>query len=62
MYVFGSGGVGGVGFEWVTRLVVGFTNSGGAWGNWQIHSNTLRIVSPNNSQTLSNTQHTKHTH
>ena len=32
MYVFGSGGVGGVGSEWVTGLGLGFTNSGGTWG------------------------------
>ena len=29
MYMFGSGGVGGVGGEWVTGLGLGFTNSGG---------------------------------
>ena len=32
MYVFGLGGLGGVGGEWVTG--VGFTNSGGTWGKW----------------------------
>ena len=32
MLVFGSGGVGGVGDEWVTGLGLGFTNSGGTWG------------------------------
>ena len=30
--MFGSGGVGGVGCEWVTGLGLGFTNSGGTWG------------------------------
>ena len=29
MYVFGSGGVGGVGGEWLTGLDLSFTNSGG---------------------------------
>ena len=29
--------------------------------NSKLHPNTLRIVSPNNSQTLSNPQHTKQT-
>ena len=30
------GGVGGVGGEWVTRLGLGFTNSGGTWGEWDM--------------------------
>ena len=30
------GGVGGVGDEWVTGLGLGFTNSGGTWGKWDI--------------------------
>ena len=30
------GGVGGVGGEWVTGLGLGFTNSGGTWGKWDI--------------------------
>ena len=38
MYVFGSGGVGGVGVSvwWVTGLGLGFTNSGGTWGKWDM--------------------------
>ena len=44
MYVFGSGrgarcwggGVRGVGGEWVTGLGLGFTNSGGTWGKWDM--------------------------
>ena len=36
MYVFGRGGVGGVGGEWVTGLCLGFTNSGGTWGKWDM--------------------------
>ena len=36
MYVFGSGGVGGVVDEWLTGLGLGFTNSGGKWGKWDI--------------------------
>ena len=36
MYVFGSGGVVGVGGEWVTGLGLGFTNSGGTWGKWDV--------------------------
>ena len=36
MYVFGSGGLGGFGDEWVTRLGLGFTNSGGTWGKWDM--------------------------
>ena len=36
MYVFGSGGVGGVGGEWVTGLGFGFTNSGGTWVKWDM--------------------------
>ena len=31
MYVFGSGGVGGVGSEWVRRLGLGYTNPGRTW-------------------------------
>ena len=30
------GGVGGVGGEWVTGLGLGFTNSGGTWGKWDM--------------------------
>ena len=30
------GGVGGVGGEWVTRLGLGFTSSGGTWGKWEV--------------------------
>ena len=30
------GGVGGVGGEWVTGLRLGFTNSGGTWGKWDM--------------------------
>ena len=30
------GGVGGVGGEWVTGLGLGFTNSGGTWGEWDM--------------------------
>ena len=30
------GGVGGVGGEWVTELGLGFTNSGGIWGKWDM--------------------------
>ena len=30
------GGVGGVGGEWVTRLGLGFTNSEGTWGKWDM--------------------------
>ena len=30
------GRVGGVGGEWVTGLVLGFTNSGGTWGKWDM--------------------------
>ena len=30
------GGVAGVGGEWVTGLGLGFTNSGGTWGNWDM--------------------------
>ena len=29
-------GVGGVGGEWVTGLGLGFTNSGGTWGKWDM--------------------------
>ena len=29
-------GAGGVGCEWVTGLGLGFTNSGGTWGKWDI--------------------------
>ena len=36
MYVFGLGGVGGVGGEWVTGLGVGFTNYRGTWGKWDM--------------------------
>ena len=36
MYVFGSGGVGGVAGECVTGLGLGFTNSGGTWGKWDM--------------------------
>ena len=36
MYVFGSGGVGGVGGEWVTGLGLGFINSVGTWGKWDM--------------------------
>ena len=31
MYVFGWGGVGGIGSEWVRGLGLGFTNPGGKW-------------------------------
>ena len=30
------GGVRGVGGEWVTGLGLGFTNSGGTWGKWDM--------------------------
>ena len=30
------GGVGGVVSEWVTGLGLGFTNSGGTWGKWDM--------------------------
>ena len=30
------GRVGGVWGEWVTGLVLGFTNSGGTWGKWDM--------------------------
>ena len=30
------GGVGGVGGEWVTGLGLGFNNSGGTWGKWDM--------------------------
>ena len=30
------GEVGGVGGEWVTGLGLGFTNSGGTWGKWDM--------------------------
>ena len=30
------GGVGDVGGEWVTGLGLGFTNSGGTWGEWDM--------------------------
>ena len=30
------GGVEGVGGEWVTGLGLGFTNSGGTWGKWDM--------------------------
>ena len=30
------GGVGGVGGEWVTGLGLGFTDSGGTWGKWDM--------------------------
>ena len=33
MYVFGSGEVGG---EWVIGLGLGFNNSGGRWGKWDM--------------------------
>ena len=36
MYVFGSGRVRGVEGQWVTGLGLGFTNSGGTWGKWDI--------------------------
>ena len=36
MYVFVSGRVGGVGDEWVTGLDLGFTNSGGTRGKWDM--------------------------
>ena len=36
VYIFGSGWVGGVGGEWVTGLGLGFTNSGGTWGKWDM--------------------------
>ena len=37
MYVFEArGGVGGVGGDWVTGLGLGFTNSGGTWGKWDM--------------------------
>ena len=29
-------GVGGVGGEWVIGLSLGFTNSGGTWGKWDM--------------------------
>ena len=29
-------GAGGVVGEWVTGLGLGFTNSGGTWGNWDM--------------------------
>ena len=31
------GGVGGVRGEWVTELGLGFTNSGGTWGKWDMY-------------------------
>ena len=34
--MFGSGRGGGVGGEWVTGLGLGFTNSGGTWGKWDM--------------------------
>ena len=30
------GGVGGVGGEWVSGLGLGFANSGGTWGEWDM--------------------------
>ena len=36
MYVLAQGGVGGVGSECVTGLGLGFTNSGGTWGKWDM--------------------------
>ena len=36
VYVFGSGGVGGVGIEWVRGLGLGFTNPRGTWGRWHM--------------------------
>ena len=32
MYVFGSGGIGGVGYEWVSGLSLGYTNPVGIGG------------------------------
>ena len=34
--MFGLGGVGGVGGEWLTGLGLVFTNSGGTWGKWDM--------------------------
>ena len=34
LYVFGSGGVGGINGKWVRGLGWGFTNSEGTWGKW----------------------------
>ena len=36
MYVFGSGRGGRCWGEWVTGLGLGFTNSGGTWGKWEM--------------------------
>ena len=37
MYVFGSGRGGRCWGEWVTGLGLGFTNSGGTWGTWDMY-------------------------
>ena len=34
--MFCSGGGGGIRGEWVTGLGLGFTNSGGTWGKWDM--------------------------
>ena len=36
MYMFDSGRVGSGGGEWVTRLGLDLTNSGGTWGKWDM--------------------------
>ena len=36
VYAFGSGGVGGVGGDWVSGLGLGITNPGGTGGKWDM--------------------------